>query len=60
MTDLKPCPFCGGEASTNSSRFDSVSIVYNTSCMSCSSGTSEYLTEKEAIDAWNRRVECSK
>ena len=65
MPDLKPCPFCGGEARirigvTSSVPHVSKAIVI---CRECSAST-DWLYEKkgdaefvfEAIEAWNRRA----
>lgn len=57
MTELKPCPFCGGDeiyltvAST-------VGKVYwaKVDCNRCFCGTSKKDTEEDAIEAWNRRA----
>ena len=51
MSELKPCPFCGGNRImvTNWG-------LWKTWCADCKSETSSYLTEKEAVEAWNRRV----
>ena len=66
MDELKPCPFCGGEAKMRTSISSSIpkrSIVF-CYCEKC--GASGKLIEdskcdgtfiKEAIEAWNRRVE---
>lgn len=54
MTDhkLKPCPFCGDEAATQS--FYKNHCVY---CSGCGASTLRYYpTKEDAIEAWNRRV----
>lgn len=55
MTELLPCPFCGGEADV---------IDYDDECWvahQCANGTSvetnSYETEAEAIAAWNSRAD---
>ena len=59
MTELKPCPFCGGEADI---------VVYGATgehtieCLTCGAeGATEY-DKAEAIEAWNTRAErtCSR
>lgn len=50
--ELKPCPFCGGEA-----EFISGVGFFCVSCSFCCGETNLYNTGQEAIDAWNRRIE---
>ena len=50
--ELKPCPFCGGEAKVN--EFNDVFFV---ACVVCQSETIWFETPEEAIEAWNRRVD---
>lgn len=71
-TDLKPCPFCGGEAYIEDShrafiRGESTKVAY-VRCRRCNARTSRYELAKYggmsksaeavrlAIRAWNRRV----
>ena len=51
-TKLKPCPFCGGEASMYIAYDDG----YYVCCDECGCGLPVYNTEEEAIEAWNKRV----
>ena len=53
MTNLLPCPLCGGEAATEE-EFTSFNVVR---CLACGVVTDTYDTIAEAIAAWNRRVE---
>lgn len=51
MTDeLKPCPFCGGEAEITKNE-----MRVWVHCTKCYSDTNLYQTQKEAVDAWNLR-----
>lgn len=56
MTELLPCPFCGGEARESGERFENtiLSWVY---CASCGAAGGYRHTEAEAIAAWNTRAE---
>ena len=62
MPDLKPCPFCGGEASIN---FDSEAIVdsqwrhwaYNVVCDKCCATSGLAYSIEMAIEIWNRRFD---
>lgn len=57
MAELKPCPFCGGEAKLD--RATHSSLVY---CKECRASTKlidfspEYASDEKAIEAWNRRT----
>ena len=53
MEELKRCPFCGGEASTEE-EFTSFNVVR---CLACGVVTDTYDTIAEAIAAWNCRIE---
>lgn len=54
MTELKPCPFCGGEASIYVAYDDG----YYVCCDECGCGLPVYNTEEDAIREWNRRTKC--
>jgi Lar family restriction alleviation protein len=64
--ELKPCPFCGGEAEMVDARKllvvskYSYIIPYSVRCSNRKCGVKPYTeysgTEQEAIDAWNRRA----
>lgn len=58
MADLKPCPFCGGEAETLKD-FEGLLFdwYYYIQCKKCYSSSRLYKTEDEAIAAWNTRAE---
>lgn len=63
MDELKPCPFCGGEAVVV---YIEWCACYTVRCQSeyaeCGviPGTKYFVVESEAIEAWNRRVEDGK
>ena len=48
---LKPCPFCGGEASV----VQYVGDLYAVVCNYCFVRTSKYSEKEKAVSAWNRR-----
>lgn len=60
MPDLKPCPFCGGEAvvTIESAGWTSAAIT----CLGCNAYTERHIdrdyqkSKTAAIAAWNRRV----
>lgn len=51
MNELKPCPFCGGEARVNAYGFNQ----YSVDCKICWVETPIKSDVKNAIKAWNRR-----
>lgn len=54
--ELKPCPFCGGEAVLVDSGTDILIRCYCISCRNCRCNSDWLKTRKEAIGAWNRRA----
>lgn len=60
---LKPCPFCGGEATTSHGEDDyTLGQFFFVSCEYCGSRTRKFHRycygeeyERKAIEAWNRR-----
>lgn len=52
--ELKPCPFCGGEADFFEDEFF---CRYSVVCTECGAETDTYGDERDAMDAWNKRVE---
>lgn len=54
MTELRPCPFCGGEAKLVRANNSWHKVI----CCKCtgSAGSWRTVTRQEAIEAWNRRV----
>lgn len=60
---LMPCPFCGGEAIMKIQRHIPKGYEYTPTCKNTSCAgrlTKKWLTETEAIEAWNRRVATDK
>lgn len=66
--ELKPCPFCGGEAPMESGRYQMDDVMYSfahvecLSCGACGSGFTEAEKPVESVealaaDAWNRRAD---
>lgn len=64
MTELKPCPFCGGKAEFNeASRISDTWFVASVNCIDCcaqivSQGMETKTAEmanKSAVSAWNKR-----
>lgn len=51
--ELKPCPFCGGEA-TLLQTFGA-DRPYHILCW-CGGRVGWFVTDQEAVDAWNRRT----
>lgn len=47
MTDLKPCPFCDGDA---------IAVGTYIMCEYCGTQTVEYPSRDEAVDLWNTRA----
>jgi Lar family restriction alleviation protein len=52
MKELKPCPFCGGEAKLTKG----ITYLDNyVTCCECFSRTKTYNTKESAIKSWNKR-----
>jgi Lar family restriction alleviation protein len=59
MIELKPCPFCGGEAFLAEYDYaldNGYIATHFVECNGCSVTTFEYDSPEEAAEAWNRRV----
>ena len=59
--DLKPCPFCGGEAALAIDEFTDndnscVREIYSVQCCNCIACTKWDASSDNAIAAWNRRA----
>jgi Lar family restriction alleviation protein len=66
MSELRECPFCGGEAEIIARRYEIARApLIKVRCKSCNCQTDGYIKypnstddkEAEAIAAWNRRVD---
>ena len=58
MTELLPCPFCGGEADISDEGLGTEPERYWVFCANSRcfvEGTPAFTTEAEAIEAWNTR-----
>lgn len=63
--ELKPCPFCGGEARTfefswHASQFGGHMFekpYWQVICESCKAAIGDFDSKAEAIEAWNTRAE---
>lgn len=53
MSELLPCPFCGGEANTVLRNADD----WHVECHDCAAKSGTYGFKKYAIEAWNTRAE---
>ena len=62
-SNLKPCPFCGGEASMIQKSWDLFITGVRIECDECGASTSWTSgailrdVRKRAVEAWNKRVE---
>lgn len=60
MSELKPCPFCGGEAARldflDNTRNKNVKGFRYFGCRKCCVVSFAGMTEAEAVEAWNRRA----
>ena len=57
--ELKPCPFCGGEAHMIRDKLTTSpkrEIYYRVVCSKCPCVIGVFMYEDEAVEAWNRRV----
>lgn len=54
--ELKPCPFCGGEASFEQHKMRDFDVmVYYVRCCRCGCSTSRYVERSPAATMWNTR-----
>ena len=54
FVELKRCPFCGGLAGVIKNIYDTHYMIH---CNDCDAKTKPFMQEKEAVKAWNRRIE---
>lgn len=55
--ELKPCPFCGGEACIQRHEFIGYTDTFGVVCLDCCAETRQFFTHKKvAVRAWNRRA----
>lgn len=52
--ELKPCPFCGGEAHLTC---EVASRWYIIRCLRCGAASAKIASPKRVIEAWNRRFD---
>ena len=52
--ELGPCPFCGGKAVL------SYWGMHRAWCVECKAKTEDFLLQRDAIKAWNRRADDGK
>jgi Lar family restriction alleviation protein len=57
MSELLPCPFCGGEVEILTAESMNGGYLFGIMCNDCRSRGDVYDTEAEAIAAWNSRAE---
>ncbi len=58
MSELKPCPFCGGEAKLYVRSIHGLLFgdYYWVKCEDCNAETASDFEKSVAIEAWNRRA----
>ena len=67
QNELKPCPFCGGEAEVVPHKVFSKALeawkvdCYRVECKNCHASSYQFWgTEEQAVNAWNRRADNEK
>lgn len=59
MSELKPCPFCGGKATVQTRKDKEAGQTFY-GCMCKNTGCCRipalYMTQAQAIEVWNKRV----
>lgn len=57
MSEIKSCPFCGGEAKSYSTNRGFWGVDCESNECFTHTMVADYITEEEAIEAWNTRVD---
>ena len=57
MSELLPCPFCGGNPDIHARHWTNGNHDWWISCIKCCSETTTFNDAEEAIKAWNTRAE---
>lgn len=57
--ELKPCPFCGGEADLAKGKFGDGKTSHYVECMKCAGMADMYGDSDSAIAAWNTRTKAT-
>lgn len=56
-TELKPCPFCNGEAKMRYCENEYIIPFYFVSCSECGCKQASSIHKESVIESWNRRAE---
>ena len=57
--ELKPCPFCGGEAIAFYKKESAANYgneYHGVTCMSCAAAIYGFPLKEQALERWNRRI----
>lgn len=54
MSEIKECPFCGGEAYVVKDETQQL-YKWRVECSCCFANTDNFFEMKKAVEAWNRR-----
>lgn len=58
MIDLKPCPFCGGDAELKTwwAGLGVRRYIHRVQCSKCRCNSGDWKIKPKAVEAWNRRA----